>query len=154
MSSNQEAFEKRLAEGKRYEAKVAKYLRKNGIKCSCPGIRKNHTAREIDILLEDGRVIEVKSRKSTCKFTGVDDWPFPNCFVDTKDGWEKKDHKPEVYIFISQDTGAMVWIDGTTRDEWWAEQIFDRYLGYKTWTLMVDKKLLRPIEELIPFLCS
>lgn len=149
---NEEAFQKRLKEGRRFEAKVAKFLRKNGIKCSCPTVRKDHTKREIDILLEDGRVIEVKSRKSTCKFTSIDDWPFPDVFVDTEQGWERKEIKPVAYIIISQDTGSMLWIDGSTRDQWITKKVFDRYLGYDSYTLCSPKELLRRIDELVDFL--
>lgn len=145
-------FKRRLEECRCYEQMVCDFLRDNGIGCCSPETKENHTQLDIDVLLDDGRVIEVKSRKSTCVFTCPQDFPFPDIFVDTRQGWEEKKIKPFAYVFVSQDTGAMVWIPGDTRDQWVERKVMDRWLGYETWTLCADKGLIRPIGELVEIL--
>jgi len=149
-------FQARLEEGKRYESYVCEYLKDHGIDAVCPEDTsqtiQEFTRTNQDVLLGDGKVLEVKSRRSTCVFTGPEDFPYDTVFVDTTRGWERKDVKPFAYVIVSQDTGAMVWIDGSTRDQWGEEKIYDKYLGYPSRTLTADKGLLKPIDELVEIL--
>jgi hypothetical protein len=143
------AVKRRLKVGKKYERIVLEYLQEHGVACSSPEVTENFTERDVDILLDDGRVIEVKSRSKTCPFTCPEDFRFPTIFVDTQQGYLLKDVKPAFYVIISQVDGSMVWIDGKTHPEWAIEQVYDSQLGYKTWTYVADKGLLRHIDDLI-----
>lgn len=142
-------FKKRLKVGLKYERKVCEFLNENGIECTCPTVGENHTEKDIDILLKDGRVIEVKSRRGTCRYTCPEDFPFETVFCDTEGGYAAKEIKPAYYVFISQINDAIVWVDGDTRDQWHREKIYDRVLGYSTWTLCAPKELLRSVDELL-----
>lgn len=147
--TRQKRFETRLNEGKRYEQVVADELRRCGVECSTPKVTENHTKTDVDILTESGRVLEVKSRRSTCVFTTPEDFPFSDVFVDTTQGWEAKEVKPYAYVIICQDTGAILWIDGKTRHLWEERKVHDRYLGYETKTLCAPKALLKPFPSLV-----
>jgi hypothetical protein len=144
----------RVKEGLHHQKMVADFLSRRGVECECPEVDYGDnidkwTRKDIDIRVKGGKIIEVKSRSSTCVFTNPGDFPFDDVFVDTVAGWERKEQKPYAYVFVSQDTGAMLWVPGDTRDDWIKKHVYDSFLKYKTWTFCADRAFLRDIEELV-----
>lgn len=156
MPLSDEDFQRRFKEGKHYEQYVAEQLKGFGLDVEIntdnvivEGRDIEHfTLFDTDITINDA-VIEVKSRAKTCTFTGPDDFPFDDCYLDTVGGWKKKQHKPDYYIVVSQVTGGMVVVDGTTQPEWVERHVYDRLCGHKNRVYCADKSLLHPIEWLV-----
>jgi hypothetical protein len=152
--------------GKKYEHVVAKRLNDAGVNAIVPDReatfdkeRSHYTRFNTDIIINPDsptghKILEVKSRRSTCPFTCADDFPFPDVFVDTESGWRDKEEKPDYYAIVSQDTEAIVAVDGKTRDEWKTRKVFDRDLGYMTKTLCAPKALLHDFDWLAEELCN
>lgn len=162
MSLSDADFERRFKVGKRYEKYVADWLESCGLEVEysvddniIEGRDVDHfTTTDTDIVV-GGKVIEVKSRAKTCTFTSPEDFPFDDCILDTVGGWKKKERKPDYYVVVSQVTGAMVVVDGSTSDEWEQRQVYDRLCGHKNNVFCAAKSLLHPIEWLLSELgCS
>jgi len=95
--------------------------------------------------------LEIKSRSIT--FTSPNDYPYDTVFVDDLNGMAKERMKHFAYVFVSQPTGAWVWISALDRDDTWSEQeVFDRGRGYSVPTLIAPKSHLRFSEELLQLL--
>lgn len=157
MALSDEDFARRVKVGKKYEHYVAEQLREHGIDAEVPQrsdkIEEDRdidhfTRYNTDIVVGD-KVIEVKSRAKTCTFTSPDDFPFGDCYLDTVGGWQKKERKPDYYVVVSQVTGGIVVVDGSTQPDWLERSIYDRLCGFATNTYCADKSLLHPIEWLI-----
>ena len=130
-----EAFFRQMCDrGKKYEALVAQKLGEHGItgvQLLDDGFRKNiseigkFTASSKDLKIK-GWSFEVKSRNVA--FTSPEDWPvnFWPMFLDTVSGFEKKVIKPIGYIFISQQTGALMGASCRNRESWEIQRRFDR----------------------------
>lgn len=157
MSLSNKDFRNRLEAGKKFEGMVVDRLVELGIptdqiewnetdeKLLKKWKKEDFTKYDVDIVACD-KIIEVKSRQSTCKFTCIDDFPFPDIFVDTEGGWQKKLKKPDYYVIVSQDTGGMLVIPGNTRDQWKTKKIYDKLSGFKTKTMIADKELAKSFE--------
>jgi len=102
-----------------------------------------------DIILEDGRTVEVKMRRKT--FTGVADFPEKNAIIETKVRYDKKIPPPIAYIIVSHDTGKMVCTRGDTPYNW-LEKSVPNNNGGKAIAYVCPKVYLRPIESLIKYL--
>jgi len=155
MPLSDEDFRSRLADGKKHEQAVAEALREYGLDPVIPDedgtayeTKEEFLENDVDIYVGDF-VIEVKSRSDTCQFTSPDDFPFPDVFVDTKQGWESKKNKPDFYVIRSQSTGGMLVIPGDTSEQWDCRKVFDRACGFATWTLVANKDLAKSIEWMV-----
>ena len=152
MPLSDEDFQRRLADGRRFENYVAEVLNGRGVSAVVPGEElgsKDEYARLDTDIVVGSRVIEVKSRAETCVFTGPDDFPFGDIFLDTESGWNKKERKPDYYVVVSQQTGGILVVPGSTRDQWSCRSVWDKTCGYASPTLVADKKLAQPLEWLI-----
>jgi len=105
--------------------------------------------RGADIVLPDGRTIEVKMRRRT--FTCPKDYPDKEAIIDSKQCWDKKEPKPLAYIIVSHDTGKMVCTRGFTPEKWKEKSVPNNRNG-KHVCYVIEKKYLRPIESLVDFL--
>lgn len=94
--------------------------------------------------------LEIKVR--SLRFTGPDDFPYPTVFVDDLNGLSRAP-KPFAWIYISQPTGAWVWLSSIDRDESWAEQtVWDSMRGFNVPTLVAPSKFLRHSDQLCDLL--
>lgn len=166
MPLSDEKFMERLTDGKQYEEIIANRLIEAGIprqfvqwevleagEDGAPVLDKGRdithfSKHDKDITVND-YVLEVKSRRSTCVFETVDDFPFPDIFLDTEGGWESKKEKPDYYVVVSQDTGGAIVVPGSTRDQWDCRKVYDRACGFATKTLVAPKELAIPFEEMV-----
>jgi hypothetical protein len=93
--------------------------------------------------------LEIKVRGLT--FTSPDDFPYPTVFVDDLNGLRRA--TPFAWVYISQQTGAWVWLSSLDRDESWAEQtVWDTMRGFNVPTLVAPSKFLRPASTLCELL--
>ena len=160
MKSNKQRFQNRAVVGKEWEHKVAQALRDRGIdavvvseEATFDKPREHYTKNDVDILVNPDSdrptVIEVKSRRDTCTFTGPADFPFPTVFVDTLQGWQGKATKPDYYLFVSQNTGCILALPTTDRRRWKVKKIFDRGYGYPTKTIIAPAEELKSLDWLV-----
>lgn len=150
MVLSDEKFQARLKVGKEWEQVVADSLVDQGIPATTntPIDEADYAGTDTDIMVGD-KTIEVKSRTGTCPFTGPEDFPFKDVFVETSGGWEAKQKKPDYYVIVSQITGGMIVIPGDTRDQWNCRSIYDKACGFKTKTLVADKSLMKPVSWMV-----
>ena len=73
----------------------------------------------------NGFPIEVKSQK--LDFTNAKDFRSDLLKIDETYKWDKKDRKPIAFVFVSQETGAMLWLDTKETLELWGKaKVYDR----------------------------
>lgn len=90
--------------------------------------------------------IEIKVRNLS--FTCPSDFPYDTIFVDDVAGLRQAEW-PFAWVYISQRTGAWVWLCGIDRDESWVEQVvYDGMRGFAMPTLVAPSKFLRPSDQL------
>jgi hypothetical protein len=156
MPMSDEKFQERLSEGKKFEKLVVDALVEEGFDPEWSSDDEVLPDRNIaayakfdaDIIVDEA-ILEVKSRRSTCKFTGPEDFPFDDIFLETKSGWEAKEFKPDFYVVVSQCTGGMLVVDGKTREQWDSRRVWDRNCGYASETLVAPKDLARPFSWMV-----
>ncbi len=96
--------------------------------------------------------VEVKSRSAgkdeeePFLFTCADDYPYGNIFVCSKKAWDRGP-KPDVYVIVSQVTGAMICIDALTRKDWVEGETADSARGYSYTTLACPKEHATDFED-------
>ena len=100
---------------------------------------------EIDLTV-GARLIDVKS--SSRRWMCAAEIPFDPVYVDTVRGWDRKGHKPAAVVLVSQPTGAMVVVPGSTEAEWVVLNTFDTVRGFAEERYACPKRLLRSIEAL------
>lgn len=90
--------------------------------------------------------LEIKVR--SLSFTGPADFPYPTVFVDDLNGLSRG-AAPFAWIYISQKTGAWVWLCSLDRDDSWAEQTqWDSMRGYSVPMLTAPSRFLRHADQL------
>lgn len=108
------------------------------------------TENEKDILLDQGRTLEVKSR--SVSFTGIHDYPYETVFVDTVEGWLQKRSDPVAVAVVSQVTGGVVMIPCKTEGLWGRRTVFDGKRGFEITVFECGRGLLRSFEEFVGWL--
>ena len=123
-----------MTEGHSYNEIVAKRLRSEGIPCQVPDLQLVSTKAEIeqmtkfekDIILDNGLVLEVKSRNIGFSENPVMYWQ-KDIYVDTVSGYEAKEVKPYAYVMVSQKSGNMLVVHSNTKDHWFKKTVTDPY---------------------------
>lgn len=151
---NDELFLQECRTGHFWERHVASFLAQQGL-CVELGeqLLREHISQAsayidtIDLLCE-GVPVEVKSRSLT--FHTPADVPFVDVFVDTQKGWDAKTIVPAHVLCISQNTGAMIYLDvEETRDRWVSRSAYDRVRDFTDVFYYADRKLWHPIEHFV-----
>lgn len=123
-----------MTEGHSYNEIVAKRLRSDGVPCKVPDLQLVSTKAEIeqmtkfekDIILDNGLVLEVKSRNIGFSENPVMYWQ-KDIYVDTVSGYEAKEVKPYAYVMVSQKSGNMLVVHSNTKDHWFKKTVTDPY---------------------------
>lgn len=157
--SDPDTFRKEATIGHTYTQKALHHLQNNGIKCHTtpltfaptPQDRKQYTNEKDIILHTPPGCIEIKSRRLNYT-NNPQTYPYPTAFVDTQIGWDLKNPKPLAVILISQKTDAMLVIPTSTHQNWKTTTTFDRIRKITETWYIVDKELLRPIDEFVEWL--
>lgn len=114
----------------------------------------------INPFLSTSYFLEVKSRD--LKFTGIDDYPFDDVFIENKNKWDNKPDETKkmilCHIIVSQQTGAMFTIGNSTRDNWKVDHAYDYSVGgghrLKIDKYVCSKLHAKPIEKLYQFILN
>lgn len=152
MPYNKENFLEKLAQGNETEEYVLKRLLEAGIEAERPEYpegmpRKYYTQNQVDIVANE-KIIEVKGSRYT--FTGVEDFGYPDRFIEGVSGYEAKIHKPEYYINVSNPTGGMAVLNvEKTKDQWQVKNITDRTRGYSYDMYLCSNDLWMEWEQFI-----
>lgn len=145
-----------MTEGHAYNEVVAQRLRAEGIECEVPELELVSTSKEIqrmtenekDIILNNGLVLEVKSRNLGFSEDPSVFWQ-SNIYVDTVSGYEAKKVKPYAYIMVSQKSGNMLVVHSNTKEHWFKHTTQDPYRKITDTFYKVDKKHLTTWTSLI-----
>lgn len=147
--------------GHRYNVLVGEYLVRMGVPCEVPPLRlastveerAEFTRTEKDIVLWDGRILEVKGVSPSFGWDPKSYTARDSIIVDTESGYRGKEQKPFAYIFVSRVTEAMLFIDTKTENQWRTIVAGDRYRGLTSERFLIASiSLLRPMSELLPHL--
>lgn len=154
-----EIFLRELKKGYEHQLIVARYLKSKNLKIDVDGLRIRKQKKDIPKFRDEGDLffinknnnkipIEVKSRN--VKFTGINDFPYNDIFVDMKTCWDRKEkYKPCAIIMISQLTHAMIVVPVSTKNKWIVKTKKDTIRDYIREYYLVDKKHLKSIDDFI-----
>lgn len=157
MHNYPEAFK----QGHYYNELVGEYLAVHGIANTVPALeiakdkadRARFTKGEKDVVLLDGRVIEVKGVSPEFDWEPESYTVRDTIIVDTESGYLGKEVKPIAYVFVSKVTEAMLVISTKTESEWRVITAPDKSRSIEAERFLVaSTKLLRPMDDLIAFL--
>lgn len=133
-SKNEMLLKQQLMVGDRWEKWLASMIMKLGHPCTTQPLRiRQHIddadefGDQVDIEVY-GKVIEVKSRNLVFHHNPPS-FPYPDPFVDTVSGWEKKSKKPDAYVCVSQKTKGIICLPGSTRELWEVKRMRDHTRG-------------------------
>ena len=156
---SRELFVSEATIGQTYAEKVAARLRAADIDCYATELTFASTDEEIDTYANEQDLVfddmdgclEVKSRR--LKFTDdPSSFPYPDAFVDTCSGWDKKDPKPFGVVMVSQFTDKMLVVPKSSENNWTKKASFDKVRQIKDVWYYANKSDLKTLDELIEFL--
>jgi hypothetical protein len=157
---NDELFIKELTTGNKWANYVAEHLNDSEIDCYSPKMVIRNSIDQISEFSENDKDIifnrmsgnlEVKSRNLNFS-SDPSSYPYGTAFVDTVNGWNSKKEKPLAVILVSQKTSEMLVAPVSTENLWSTTSLYDNVRGiHDTW-IIIEKNLLRPMEELISWL--
>lgn len=110
--------------------------------------RKKFGEKDEDILIGKGKILcECKSRD--LEFKDASSFPYPDIFIDTVSGYEKKKVKPTYTFCISQKTKAIIYLDTSpeNKDKWIKKMIFDKKRGIKELNYSAPKELWKNFSD-------
>ena len=110
--------------------------------------RKKYGKKDKDLLIGADKVsCECKSRDFS--FSSVDDFPYPDIFIDTVSGYEKKEIKPSYTFCISQKSQAVIYTESSPENvsKWQKKFIYDRKRGIKELNYSAPKNLWKNFDQ-------
>lgn len=110
--------------------------------------RKKYGAKDKDLIIGKNKIhCECKSRDFN--FTCVDDFPYPDIFIDTVSGYEKKEIKPVYTFCISQKSQAVIYTESLPENckNWQKKFIYDRKRGIKEQNYSAPKNLWKDFSN-------
>jgi hypothetical protein len=158
MSHDYEAAFKR---GHYYNELVGEYLAVHGITNTVPALeiakdkadRARFTSNEKDVVLADGRVIEVKGVSPDFGWEPESYTVRDTIIVDTESGYHGKVVKPIAYVFVSQVSEAMLVLSTKTYPKWRVLVAGDKNRGLEAERFLIaDTSLLRSMDDLLKHL--
>ena len=156
-------YEAAFKQGHYYNELVGEYLAVHGIANTVPALelakdkadRARFTALEKDVVLLDGRVLEVKGVSPEFGWEPSSYTVRDTIIVDTESGYHGKEVKPIAYVFVSKVTEAMLVISTKTFGQWEVKELPDKQRGLQRERFLVaSTSLLRPMEKLIEHLSA
>ena len=156
-------YEAAFKQGHYYNELVGEYLAVHGIANTVPALeiakdkadRARFTALEKDVVLLDGRVIEVKGVSPEFDWEPSSYTVRDTIIVDTESGYHGKVVKPIAYVFVSKVTEAMLVISTKTFGQWEVKELPDHSRNIANERFLVaSTSLLRPMDKLIEHLAA
>lgn len=111
-------------------------------------VRKEFAEKDEDILIGKGKLLcECKSRN--LEFKNAASFPYPDIFIDTVSGYEKKEVKPAYTFCISQKTNAVIYIETSpeNKSKWIKKFIYDKKRGIKELNYSAPKELWKDLKH-------
>ena len=156
---SKELFVSEATIGQTYAEMVADRLNEAEIKCHATELTFAATDAQIKEYENEQDIVfdmmpgclEVKSRR--LKFTdSTSSFPYPDAFVDTCSGWDKKQPKPIAVVMVSQLTNKMLTVPSSTEKEWVKKRSFDNVRQITDIWYYVAKSSLKPFDDLVLYL--
>jgi hypothetical protein len=148
-------FKREATLGAKYAELVAARLRCHGIDAEATELTFAETEEQIadyedeqDVLLSDGRCLEVKSRRLAFD-SDPSTFPYKTALVDTAAGWRKKKNKPIGVCVVSQHTDQMLFIPAETEPQWGTKKGWDRVRSHHENWLTVDRDLMVTFNQML-----
>jgi hypothetical protein len=146
-------FKRELKNGILWQLYVADQFRRRGMEVETPeysfepcNVEDIATYIQSKDLMVNGRIIEVKGRN--VDFTTPSSFPYSTIFIDTKDGYDKKDPKPVLYACVSTETGSIVTLDtADTFERWGVCRTFDKVRNIKLVAYECDRGLWKTFDD-------
>ena len=110
--------------------------------------RKKYGEKDKDVLIGSNKLsCECKSRD--VYFSDVNSFPYPDIFIDTVSGYEKKEVKPTYTFCISQKSQAIIYTKTTPENapKWIKKYIYDKKRGIKELNYSAPKELWKDFSE-------
>ena len=110
--------------------------------------RKKYGSQDKDILIGKNQILcECKSRGVL--FSGVESFPYPDIFIDTVSGYEKKQVKPAYTFCISQKSEAIIYTDSSPENtsKWLKKFTYDKKRGIKDLNYSAPKALWKDFSQ-------
>lgn len=145
-----------MTAGHTFNEMVAQRLRDAGIGCTVPELElvtsnkdiARLTKEEKDIILDNGLILEVKSRNLGFSEDPKLFWQ-KDIYVDTVSGYEAKEIKPYAYVMVSQKSGNMLVVHSSTKDKWFKKTVTDPYRKVTDSFYKIEKQHLTTWTSLI-----
>lgn len=149
-------YHKAMTEGHSFNEMVAERLKAEGIGCTVPELElvstkaeiKRMTENEKDIILDNGLVLEVKSRNLGFSEDPLLFWQ-KDIYVDTVSGYEAKEVKPYAYVMVSQKSGNMLVVHSNTKEHWFKKTVTDPYRKVTDSFYKIEKQHLTSWSSLV-----
>lgn len=149
-------YHQAMTEGHSFNEMVAQRLRSEGIGCTVPELElvssreeiRRMTENEKDIILDNGLILEVKSRNLGFSEDPTLFWQ-KDIYVDTVSGYEAKNIKPYAYIMVSQKSGNMIVVHGKSKEKWFTKTVTDPYRHVTDKFYKIDKAHITSWSSLI-----
>ena len=149
-------YHKAMTEGHSFNEMVAERLKAEGIGCTVPELElvstkseiKRMTENEKDIILDNGLVLEVKSRNLGFSEDPLLFWQ-KDIYVDTVSGYEAKITKPYAYVMVSQKSGNMLVVHSSTKEKWFKKTVTDPYRKVTDSFYKIEKQHLTSWSSLV-----
>lgn len=156
---NDDLFFSELEKGHRYTIEVARRLRLLGIDANITQITKRIHVDDRDLYEDEADIIipgsplyvvEVKSRD--LYFECAHDFPYQTIFVDTVNGWDKKNPKPIAVVNVSRQTLGMAVIRASTSAHWGIKIAHDHVRDINDTFYIMDRDRLVGFGSLVEYL--
>lgn len=109
--------------------------------------REEFGLKDEDILIGKNKILcECKSRD--LDFKDAASFPYPDIFIDTVSGYEKKQIKPSYTFCISQKSNAVIYLETSpeNKEKWLKKTIYDKKRGIKELNYSAPKELWKNLE--------
>lgn len=151
MSDSHQLMLRMLAEGLPYQEVVRDRLIADGIPCTTDTKIYARVPEDHPDLWCGEYLLEVKSLG--LRFTGPDDWPYAETFIDTVRTWDRKKRERLAIINISRPLGGMAVLPvASTRAHWYVTRKYDKQRQMEDSFYAVGREYLRPYSALVAHL--
>lgn len=144
-------FFERLEKGLPYQQAVADLMVEDGIPCVTDTTLRTEGVVDDADLDCGGFLVEVKSL--TARFTGPEDWPFHEVFIDTVSTWDRKVRERLAIIMLSKTGGGLAVLPvESSKSKWYVTRKNDTQRRMLDDFYAVSKDHLVSYDDLLRYL--
>ncbi len=157
-SENDKLFFDEARKGQRWQEYVGQRLAEAGFKTQVHGLELRDNIEQageykdqedIWVWTPSGTKLVIECKSRDLSFTSPETFPFDAPMVDTESSWEKKGRKPDLYVCVSQRTGAIIALSKADRSHWFTKQAYDSVRRIRDTWLCCHKKHWYSFETLV-----